>query len=461
MTPSYGALKADPRYAMQAHWFVCTPQTVANVSNWKGFSAVGYYFGREIQKATGEPVGLIASAWSGSPAQGWTSLSGLEKEPLLQHYTDEANQIRAKYPKASADYPAQIAAYQAATAKWEKDVDTPYKESLKRWNEAVAQASAAGQKPPQKPPAPGPAPQVPTTPDGGSNAPANLFNGMIAPIIPFGLKGVIWYQGESNAGYEGEGDNPAPGEEYETLFGRLITDWREKWGQGNFPFLYVQLPNLRLLALSALSKNPNFRAEKIPVDSGLVLVREAQLKTLALPNTGMAVTIDVGDPRSFHPPDKLDVGLRLALAARHVAYGQNVVYSGPIYDKMQIERNGIRLFFTQVGSGLKIGTAPWIPPGSKPLPDSNLVGFEIAGQDKKWVTADARIDGDTVIVSSSQVPGPLAVRYAWASQPPQGCNLYNKEGLPASPFRTDNWDDFPAKLIPSSILGAMPPSAAK
>jgi sialate O-acetylesterase len=239
--------------------------------------------------------------------------------------------------------------------------------------------------------------------------PSSLFNGMIAPMIPYGIKGVIWYQGEANAGF-------GPG--YRTLFGALITDWRQKWGEGDFPFLYVQLASYRLA---------NFWS----------YLRESQLKTLELPKTGMAVAIDIGDPANIHPADKQDVGERLALAARHVAYGQDIVYSGPIYDSMKVEGGTIRLSFTQVGGGLVIAAPPWVASDATPVSTDKLVGFEIAGADKKWCEADAKIDGNTLVVSSPQVPQPAAVRYNWANA--VQCNFYNREGLPASPFRTDTW----------------------
>jgi sialate O-acetylesterase len=172
--------------------------------------------------------------------------------------------------------------------------------------------------------------------------------------------------------------------------------------------------------------------------SGWARLREAQLKTLSLPNTGMAVIIDIGEADTIHPHDKVDVGLRLALAAKHIAYGQDLVYSGPIYDSMKVEGGAIRVSFTNTGSGLQMSAPPWTPPGVKATTPTELTGFAIAGADEKWVWAKAKIDGNDVVVSSDQVASPVAVRYGWAMNP--SCNLYNKEGLPASPFRTDDWD---------------------
>jgi len=340
-------------------WAVCTPESVAH------FSAVAHFFGLELRHDLKRPIGLISSDVGGTPAQAWTSLSALQKDPPFTNYVDAYQKIAANLPKAGEGSPS---------------------------------ASA----PPAKVP---------------SGTPTVLYNGMIAPLMPYAIKGVIWYQGESNSN---------KGLEYRTLFPRLISDWREKWNQGDFPFLFVQLANYR---------GPQTK----PSEGDWAYLREAQLMTLALPNTGMAVAIDIGDATTIHPKDKLDVGLRLALAARHVAYGQDLVYSGPIYDSMKIEGNKIRLIFKDTGSGLKMGTPPWTPTGVPVPAPTELKGFAIAGADKNFVWAKAEIDGNDVVVSSDQVASPVAVRYGWANNPP--CNLYNKEGLPASPFRTDDWAD--------------------
>jgi len=232
--------------------------------------------------------------------------------------------------------------------------------------------------------------------------PSGLFNGMIAPLLNYTIKGVIWYQGESNTGVP---------REYRRLLPALITDWRQKWGQGDFPFLYVQLPNF-------------MEVKDHPSESNWAELREAQLKTLSVPNTAMAVIIDIGEWNDIHPLNKEDVGKRLALAAQKVAYGEEeVVYSGPIYQAMKIEGNKIVLTFTNTGSGL-------VAKG-----DAELKHFAIAGADKKFVWAKAKIEGDKVIVSNVDITNPKAIRYGWADNP-QGANLYNKQGLPASPFRT-------------------------
>jgi sialate O-acetylesterase len=233
--------------------------------------------------------------------------------------------------------------------------------------------------------------------------PLGLFNGMIAPLLNYTIKGVIWYQGESNVGRA---------QEYQKMFPALIADWRKKWKQEDFPFLYVQLHNY-------------LEADEQPSEGGWPEIREVQLKTLSVANTAMAVAADVGEWNDLHPLNKKDVGQRLALAAQKVAYGDDkVVYSGPIYESMQIEGNKIIIAFTHIGGGLVVKGG------------GELKHFAIAGGDKKFVWAKAKIQGDKVVVRSEQVNNPVAVRYAWANNP-EGANLYNKEGLPASPFRTD------------------------
>jgi len=235
--------------------------------------------------------------------------------------------------------------------------------------------------------------------------PLGLYNAMIVPLLNYRMKGVIWYQGESNAG------RPV---EYRELLPALVRDWRSGWKQGDFPFLIVQLPNF-------------MESKSEPSESNWAMLREAQLKALALPNTGLAATIDIGEWNDVHPLDKKDVGDRLALAAARVAYGdQKVVFSGPVYNSMKVDGNRVFLTFTNVGGGL-------MAKGGK-----ELSCFAVAGPDKKFVWAHAMIADNKVIVWSSQISNPAAVRYAWADNP-AGANLFNVEGLPASPFRTDEW----------------------
>jgi sialate O-acetylesterase len=357
----------QPQSDCLGSWQQCTPQTVAD------FSAVAYYFGRDLHKELGVPIGLIHTSWGGTPAEAWTSRQALEAEqdfaPILQRYDDAV----AKYPQAKKEYDQKLAA----------------------WQEAVEKAKAEGGRPPNRPGEPfGP---------GHPHAPAGLYNAMIAPLIPHGIAGAIWYQGESNAGRAYQ---------YRKLLPAMINNWRKDWGRGDFAFLIVQLANF-------MATKPE------PGDSEWAELREAQLLTLALPNTGMAVIIDIGDANDIHPKNKQDVGKRLALWALAKTYGKNPVYSGPIYKSMKVDGNKVILEFNHVGGGLVAG-------GGGPLR-----GFAVAGTDRKFLWADAQIDGNTVAVSSDKVAEPVAVRYAWADNPV--CNLYDKEGLPASPFRTDDW----------------------
>lgn len=351
----------------EGSWGTCSSQTVGD------FSAVGYFFGRESHKTLGVPVGLIHSSWGGTPAEAWTSRPALESEPEFKPILERWERLLAKYSQ----------------------VKKMYEDELAQWQPAAERAKAEGKPKPAKP-------MQPPGPDHPHRA-SGLYNGMIAPLIPYAIQGVIWYQGESNADRSYQ---------YRKLFPAMIQDWRGAWKHGDFPFLFVQLANWREI-------------QPEPVESAWAELREAQLMTLTLPKTAMAVAIDIGDAADIHPKNKQEVGRRLALAAQSIAYGKEVVYSGPIYASMTTEGDKLRLLFTQVADGL-------MAKGDEPLK-----GFAIAGQDHKFVWADARIDGDTVVVWSDQVPHPVAVRYAWADNPV--CNLYNKAGLPASPFRTDDW----------------------
>ena len=408
-------------------WVVCNPNDANN------FSAVAYFFGKELRAHLQRPIGLIGSYWGGTVAESWTSLAGLKKAPAFQSYVDAHARNVAEFPKRNAEYQPAQAAYVKALKEYETAVQAAFTK-FQADQKALADAKKAGTQP--LPPDPGvrpvlpEKPKAPATPEGGHFQPAALFNGMIAPLIPYAIKGVIWYQGESNT------REKAP--EYRVLFPRLIADWRAHWGEGDFPFLYVQISHFAYAG-----------------DESSALVREAQLQALSIPNTGMAVTIDIPNDDPGHPHDKEDPAHRLALVARKVAYGEDIVASGPLYQSITVEGKMIRVRFTVTDGGLVIGQTPYQPPADNkktppPYPADKLVGFTIAGADKKFVPAEARVDGDSVVVSAAEVASPVAVRFAWGDT--VQCNLYNKEKLPASPFRTDAWDDFPFKELAPGVL---------
>jgi sialate O-acetylesterase len=284
-----------------------------------------------------------------------------------------------------------------------------YIAKLKEWVSATEAALAAKQMPPPIPNPPVSGPDV--------NEPTRLFNGMLAPVIPYAIRGALWYQGE---------DNGNEGVTYLHKMKALIGGWRQIWGEGDFPFYYVQLANFQ-------HSDPNNPAG----GDGRAPLREAQLQALAIPNTGMAVAIDIGEADNFHAKDKQDVGKRLALWAIAKTYGKNIMFSGPLYKSCAITGNKVRITFDHVGGGLIVGRKTGLEPVQEDR-GGKLKWFAIAGRDKVWHWAEAVIDGETVLVSSDKVPAPVAVRYAFTMNP-EGANLYNKEGLPASPFSTDGW----------------------
>lgn len=355
-------------------WRVTTPETV------KSYSATGYFFARELWRAYHVPIGFIDSSFGASTAQAWISPEAMKTRPEFAYLLDN-------YAKAKADWAP------AAAEQIEK-----HRIAMNDWAPVAAKALSEGKF----------EPRGPGLGDPGQNQhnPSVLFNGMIAPLIPYTIRGAVWYQGESN---EDAKSQPI----YRTLMETLISDWRARWSQGQFPFLYVQLAALNQLAL-----DPNAPAP-------IAVTREAQLQNLSVPNTGMAVTIDIGDAANVHPKNKQELGVRLGLLARHIAYGEAREDSGPSADKIDVAGNAIRVHFTHIEGGFvfKGGKSP--------------IGFAIAGADQKFVWADAKVDGDTIVLSSAAVPVPVAVRYGWADNPP--VNLYNKATLPASPFRSDNW----------------------
>ena len=358
---------ATPAAEGKGLWQECTPDNVG------GFSAVLYFFGREIHKEVGVPVGLVNTSVGGTPIESWVSA-----------------ETQSSDPETKAIFDGQLKAYQdfdavKATALYEKQ--------MAAWKLAVGKAKAAKTELPRKP-------NDPIAMRKFKGGPAALFNGKVANLAPYTLRGMLWYQGEGNAG------NPGV---YEKQLSQLVTSWRTLWSD-EVPFAWVQLPNYR-----------DSDSESWP------RIRESMMKVLALPKTGMAITLDIGDPKDIHPKNKQDVGLRLSYWALDSVYGRKVAAtSGPLPAGSKVEGSAIRVSLKHA-AGLKTrdGTAPR--------------GFRIAGADKVWKPASARIEGNEVIISSPEVAAPVAARYAWAENP--DCNLVNGAGLPATSFRTDDWAD--------------------
>jgi sialate O-acetylesterase len=324
-----------PQLLTTGLWQSVTPQSIQSQGTWNGFSAVGYFFGRDLYAAVNVPIGLIQCSWGGTVAEAWTS-----KEALAANLPEFA----------------------------------PALASLAPVNGQVVSPTGFNQ-----------------------NYPTALFNGMVSPLLTYGIKGALWYQGESNAGR---------GLEYRTLLPTMISDWRSRWNEGNFPFLIVQLAGWQ------------------PGGSAWPEIRQAQWMTASkLPETGIVTAIDVGDATDIHPKNKQEVGRRLALVAEATVYGKKVAHSGPVYKSMVVKGSTIQISFDQVEGGLVVkGGAP-------------LSGFEVAGADGNFVAANAKVARGSVVVSAPTVPIPVAVQYDWSSYP--SGNLYNKANLPAFPFKTD------------------------
>jgi sialate O-acetylesterase len=366
------AVAARPADTASGAWVVCSPATAGQ------FTAVGYFFARDLYSRLGVPIGIINSTWGGTAIESWLSDAALKSDPAFA-VVDE------RWAKALADAPALRAAREATLAKLAQE-------------EAAAKAAGPAKlaefmkNKPWLPPLPGP-----DSPD----APRGLFNGMINPLLPGAIRGVLWYQGESNVGRPGE---------YGRLLAALVGYWRLHWGQGSLPFYWVQLPN--------------YRDKGDPSDVAWARLREAQAQALALPDTAMAVTIDLGEPDNIHPRNKQEVGRRLALLARHFVYDIPGDWTGPVYKSAERQGAAMRVHFAHADHGLTAHEKP-------------LAGFVLAGADRHFHPAVARIDGDTVVVSAPEVKEPVAVRYAWADAP--DANLFDGAGLPAAPFRSDDW----------------------
>jgi len=356
----------EPQSNTKGNWVVCSPKTVGS------FSGTLYCFGREIHRELNVPVGLINSSVGGTPIESWMPV-----------------EVQTQVPELRARHEALLREWQtfdvAAAGK-------EHENAMVQWEKDVAAATKAGTPPPRRP-YPGALRQHQR-----QGAPGGLFNGKIAPLVPCALRGILWYQGEHNAYWETAGL-------YQHQLPLLVQSWRERWGT-ELPFAWVQLPNLA-------------RGQE------WALVREGMLKTLRLPETGMAVTIDIGEAHNIHPRNKQDVGKRLALWALGEVYGREVpATSGPLPGGFEIRGAEVVLSFTHTDGGLR-------------AKGGELTGFMLAGADRQWLPAWARIEDNQVVVSHPEVESPVAVRYAFDGDPQ--CNLINGAGLPASPFRTDDW----------------------
>ena len=345
-------------------WSICNPRTVSS------FSAVGYHFARELHSSLGVPVGIINCTFGGSAIEAWLSPKALNSRTKLSAV------VAARWHQAIAEVTIeQREAHERELAEWKRKAD-------------AAVLTPAEMAPPRPWPPPGP---------GSFQAPASLYHGMLSPLVPYSIKGTLWYQGEANA---------TRSSEYAELFAALIVSWREEFGQGDFPFLWVQLPNFRVRT-DASGRN-------------WARLREAQSTALRLPATGQAVSIDIGEPDSIHPLNKQEVGRRLALIAKATVYRIAVEHRGPRPDRVEREGAAIRIHFSDTGGELTADTP-------------TLQSFELLGEDHRLHPAFAVIEGNTMLVRSPQVPTPTEVRYAWTNCP--DARLYNRDGLPAAPFR--------------------------
>ena len=370
----------EKRYDFKGAWKSVDP------ANTPAMTATGYFFGRELRKHLKDvPVGLLECSWGGTRVQPWISKSTYMADPeKAAHYKRDRVELKKR------------------SDVWNpEDAKAKHEIAVKNWK-------ANGKQ--------GRQPRMPSDPAKDKQWSATLHNGMVSAVLPYAIKGVIWYQGESNAGYMNE--------YYEDYFSTLIRSWRKEWGRGDFPFYWVQL---------AAFKDTN--TEPLEND-GWTSVCDQQRRCLKLPKTGMAVTTDIGEAKDIHPRNKVDVGKRLALWALANDYGIAVpAFSGPLYKGYEVKKNKVLVKFSHVGSGLMVGNKNLLAEAAQV--DEPLKRFQVCGKDRVWKWADAKIvDKDTVVVSHPDVLNPTVVRYAWSANP-AGANLYNKEGLPASLFTTE------------------------
>lgn len=377
---------ATPQQDVKGRWLVSKPETS------HGFTAVGYYFARRVHQETGVPIGLLRSSVGGTNIECWMSQETLMNTPVLEPY---AKMMRDSLAQYQTDLAVVIPA-------------------VEKWTSAAKLARDAGREIPMPP-------AVPDFPFGEKMFRprcVTLHNGMIHPLRPFAMRGVLWYQGENNAG------NAADGIQYLEKKRAMISDWRNWFGDPELPFYFVQLASWQ-------------KPSSDPANAdGWSFFRDAQRRCLSLPNTGMAVAIDIGDAEDIHPKNKFDVGERLARWALANQYGKKIEVSGPLYRGLKVTGNKAIVEFDHVGDGLMVGRKRGLDVVVRD--GEPLKRFAIAGSDRVWKWAVATIDGATVVCSHPEIQNPVAVRYAF-SMNPEGANLYNRDGLPASPFRTDEW----------------------
>lgn len=369
-----------------SRWQHCSPASVQN------FSAVGYHFGRELQQESGVPIGLLGTNWGGTRIEPWTPPVGFRSQPELAG--------------ASAHIDAQLRTTTTGKANWSR-----YADEVEKWSQDLRSSLSSNSPLPRAPRSPGPR---------SHNEPTSIYNAMVAPLVGYGVRGAIWYQGESNSG---------EGLAYLPKLKALVEGWRSIWNQPeDFPFYFYVV---KLAQFHQPNDNP-------AGGDGFAPIRIAQDRIVELPHTGVASVIDIGNATDIHPANKQDVGKRLARLALHDVYGKDsLVPSGPSIKSIAIEGNKATLTFNHIGAGLMVGNKEGLAP-AKETPNEPLRRFAIAGSDKQWHWGEAKIVGDTVEVTSPAVAAPVAVRYAYASNP-QGANLYNRDGLPAMPFATDVW----------------------